>query len=185
MTNKKTILIVDDEQDERTYLSTLLGDNGYNVITAENGDEALKKVKEVAPALITLDVTMPEKSGVKFYREMRESDDWKNIPGAAYLNQIGGSVIQHPYYRRLSTYTILTKLLESYKGEFKDFEELTTYFHIKDFTKFQTEKRKEIIISTKADTLKALRPLIKKSRIEKTIRRFLILTLLGWLMKLA
>ncbi len=80
MTNKKTILIVDDEQDERTYLSTLLGDNGYNVITAENGDEALKKVKEVAPALITLDVTMPEKSGVKFYREMRESDDWKNIP---------------------------------------------------------------------------------------------------------
>ena len=35
-------------------------------------------------------------------------DDWKNIPGAAYLNQIGCSVIQHPYYSRLSTYTILT-----------------------------------------------------------------------------
>lgn len=78
--DKKTILVIDDEPDALDYLSSLLEDNGYAVVTAEDGEDGLNKVKQSPPDLITLDITMPEKSGVRFYREMRESDQFKGIP---------------------------------------------------------------------------------------------------------
>ena len=77
---RKTILIVEDEPDTVTYLSTLLGDAGYNTVQAEDGDRALERVKASRPDLITLDISMPKKSGVRFYRDMKESDEWKGIP---------------------------------------------------------------------------------------------------------
>lgn len=77
---KKTILIVEDEPDTITYLSTLLEDAGYDTVAAEDGDKALEKVKASPPDLITLDITMPHTSGVRFYRDMKESDKWKSIP---------------------------------------------------------------------------------------------------------
>jgi len=80
MEPKKTILIIDDEPDTLTFFSSVLEDHGYNTITAENGDEGLKKLDERTPDLITLDITMPEMSGVKFYRSLREDDRWKYIP---------------------------------------------------------------------------------------------------------
>lgn len=80
MPDKKTILIIDDEPDTLTYFSILLQDNGFETILAENGDEGLKKVRVAKPDLITLDITMPETSGVRCYRELREKDEWKSIP---------------------------------------------------------------------------------------------------------
>jgi len=80
MADKKKILIVDDEQDILTYLSTLLEDNGYATALAKDGEEALKQVEAVGPDLITLDVSMPEKSGIKLYREVKANDRWKQIP---------------------------------------------------------------------------------------------------------
>jgi CheY-like chemotaxis protein len=77
---KKTILVVDDEPDVQVYLQTLLEDNGYNVVVAQDGAEALEKVQESRPDLVTLDITMPEKSGVRFYRDVKENDDLKTIP---------------------------------------------------------------------------------------------------------
>jgi CheY-like chemotaxis protein len=79
-TEKKTVLIVDDEPDVLTYLSTLFEDGGYATVTAKDGNEALTKVKEKAPDLITLDITMPNKSGVRFYREMKGSTEWRKVP---------------------------------------------------------------------------------------------------------
>jgi CheY-like chemotaxis protein len=76
----KKILVVDDEQDVVTYLVTLLEDNGYKTVSAYNGKEAMEKVKSEKPDLVTLDITMPEKSGVKFYREMKENPDLAKIP---------------------------------------------------------------------------------------------------------
>jgi CheY-like chemotaxis protein len=78
--DKKTILIVDDEPDVLTYLSTLFEDSGYATVSAKDGNEALSKVKEKAPDLVTLDITMPNKSGVRFYREMKESAGWRKVP---------------------------------------------------------------------------------------------------------
>ena len=80
MVSQKTILIIDDEPDVLTYLSTLLEDHGYATILAKDGEEALTKLKASLPDLITLDVSMPEKSGVKLYREIKEDPRWKKIP---------------------------------------------------------------------------------------------------------
>jgi CheY-like chemotaxis protein len=80
MSGKKKILIVDDEQDILTYLSTLLEDNGYATCLAKDGEEALKQVEAAGPDLITLDISMPEKSGIKFYREIKAQERWKQIP---------------------------------------------------------------------------------------------------------
>ncbi len=76
----KTILIIDDEPDTLTFFSSLLEDNGYKTITSDNGDDGLKKLEQHNPDLITLDITMPVMSGVKYYRTLRENDTWKNIP---------------------------------------------------------------------------------------------------------
>ena len=49
MANPKRILIVDDEQDIRTYLSTLLGDQGYETIQAKDGEEAMQQIQAGPP----------------------------------------------------------------------------------------------------------------------------------------
>lgn len=76
----KKILIVDDEADIRTYLDTLLQDNGYQTVLAEDGNEAIEKFKSDRPDLVTLDISMPEKSGVRFYRDIKEDPETANVP---------------------------------------------------------------------------------------------------------
>ena len=77
---KKLVLVVDDEPDVRTFITAVLEDNGYRTVTAADGVQALEQVKAEQPALITLDVTMPEKSGVRCYRDLREGETTKAIP---------------------------------------------------------------------------------------------------------
>ena len=77
---KKHILVIDDEPDVRTYLATLLQDNGYSVTTADDGEQGWQQVQKATPDLITLDITMPEKSGVRFFKDMRESEEYKDVP---------------------------------------------------------------------------------------------------------
>jgi DNA-binding response OmpR family regulator len=55
----KTILVVDDEPDIRQSVKMILERNGYLVITAEDGDDCLEKLKETKPDLILLDIMMP------------------------------------------------------------------------------------------------------------------------------
>ena len=80
MAAKKSILIIDDEPDTLTYFSSLLQDEGFDTRVAENGDVAIKMVQESRPDLITLDITMPQTSGVRCYRELRGNEEWKSIP---------------------------------------------------------------------------------------------------------
>ena len=80
MSEAKTILVVDDEPDMVTFISTVLEDAGYRTVSASNGQEALDRLKEDRPDLITLDITMPERSGVRFYRDLKESEDYGSIP---------------------------------------------------------------------------------------------------------
>ena len=68
---KKKILIVDDEPDIVSYLEMVLQDQGYETSTAGNGNEALEAVRADRPDLVTLDITMPEASGTRFYKEIR------------------------------------------------------------------------------------------------------------------
>jgi CheY-like chemotaxis protein len=76
----RTILVADDEEDVRDYLSMVLAEAGFNVVTAADGFEALEQVKKRKPDLISLDLVMPKRSGVKFYRDMAKNKKWAKIP---------------------------------------------------------------------------------------------------------
>lgn len=80
MSDKKKVIIIDDEPDIVTFLTALLEDNGYTTISAKDGREGLEKIQAEHPDLVLLDITMPEKSGVRCYRELRENPDLKSIP---------------------------------------------------------------------------------------------------------
>ena len=77
---EKKILIVDDEDHIVKYLTTLLEDNGYETNAAYNGKEGMEQVKKNIPDLICLDITMPEQSGIRFYRNLKEDTSLANIP---------------------------------------------------------------------------------------------------------
>ena len=77
---RKKILVLDDEANVVTYLETLLRDNGYDTVSAANGLEGMEKVRSEKPDLITLDISMPEESGVRFYRDLKEDPDLAQIP---------------------------------------------------------------------------------------------------------
>ncbi|MHC4591001.1 MAG: response regulator, partial [Planctomycetota bacterium] len=76
----KKILIVDDEPGVVSYLEMLLNDNGYETASAANGDEALAKARSDRPDLITLDISMPESSGARFFKELRADSDLGSVP---------------------------------------------------------------------------------------------------------
>ena len=77
---KKKILVVDDEPDVVAYLVSLFEDNDYIVVSASDGEDAMNKLKSEKPDLVTLDISMPEKSGVRFYREVKQDAALKDIP---------------------------------------------------------------------------------------------------------
>ena len=79
---QKKILIVVDEEDMQIYLETLLRKAGFETIVASNGLEAQEKISTDKPDLITLDIMMPKKSGLNFYKFLRETENTRNIPVA-------------------------------------------------------------------------------------------------------
>jgi CheY-like chemotaxis protein len=76
----KTVLVVDDEPDVRLYLKTVLENAGFDVSMAGNGKEALDRMTERKPDVISLDLVMPKMSGLKFYRYIQKNKDRAGIP---------------------------------------------------------------------------------------------------------
>ena len=77
---KKKILILDDEPGIVAYLETLLQDNGYETVSAADGQAGFEKLKSERPDLVTLDISMPGTSGVRFYRGLKEDPQFAKIP---------------------------------------------------------------------------------------------------------
>jgi CheY-like chemotaxis protein len=76
----KKILVVDDEPDVVAYVRTWLEDNGFSVIDAANGREGFAKAKSDHPDLIVLDISMPEESGVRMFRDLQGDEQTTGIP---------------------------------------------------------------------------------------------------------
>lgn len=76
----RSILVVDDDPDFAEYLKIVLEDRGFAVETATNGQRALDRVRAAPPDLITLDIQMPGKTGILFYRHMKTDDELRSIP---------------------------------------------------------------------------------------------------------
>jgi two-component system nitrogen regulation response regulator NtrX len=76
--SRKSVLIVDDEEGIRESLSGILEDEGYNVLTASSGEDALAIAKEHMPDIVFLDVWLPEMDGLETLSRLKEID--ANIP---------------------------------------------------------------------------------------------------------
>ena len=77
---RRTILIVDDEADVITYLKAVFENEGFRALTAVNGKEGFALAKSERPDVITLDITMPEESGVRMFRDLQEDHETTAIP---------------------------------------------------------------------------------------------------------
>ncbi|KPJ49250.1 hypothetical protein AMJ40_05940 [candidate division TA06 bacterium DG_26] len=76
----KKILIVDDDRDFVDAVSTILEGGGYEVLTASDGEEGLRRAKETRPDLIILDIMMPTREGYSVCRDLKEDPECSRIP---------------------------------------------------------------------------------------------------------
>ncbi|ACB36224.1 response regulator receiver protein [Leptothrix cholodnii SP-6] len=74
------ILLVDDSKTELYFLSDLLSRQGFKVRTAENGDEALRRIAEEKPDLILMDVVMPGLNGFQLTRTITRDPQYADVP---------------------------------------------------------------------------------------------------------
>lgn len=75
-----TILIAEDQHHVRKLITYKLENSGYQVVTAENGVEALEKIREIIPTLILLDVMMPLMTGFEVLAAVKQDERTKDIP---------------------------------------------------------------------------------------------------------
>jgi DNA-binding response OmpR family regulator len=81
------VLVVDDEPYAVELLQECLTAKGYEVLTASDGEEALRKVKEERPHVILLDVRMPKMSGLEVLRRVREMDQEVGVIMVTAVNE--------------------------------------------------------------------------------------------------
>jgi two-component system nitrogen regulation response regulator NtrX len=105
--SKKTVLIVDDEEGIRESLKGIFEDEGYEVLTAASGEEALVTLKEKTPDVIYLDVWLPEMDGLEALSKINEMD--KEIPVVVISGH--GNIEVAVKATRLGAYDFLEKPL--------------------------------------------------------------------------
>ena len=138
--------------ERKAIAENLICVNQVMIQDSKDPTENLKRVHEIYP-------------GAKI--KLLYGSDWKDTPAKKFLDEIEGELVLQPYYERLSEVKIISYILESHKNEFRDFEDFTKYFRVKDVV-FADINVKDKIISTKANTLRSLSPLLKNSKIEKS-----------------
>jgi len=74
------ILIAEDEFDTRELISFTLKHAGHEVISTQNGEEAIKTIETELPDLVLLDIRMPRKSGYEVCKLIKEGEETKHIP---------------------------------------------------------------------------------------------------------
>ena len=105
--DKKKILIVDDDQDICETLSDILDEEGYDVVTASDGQEALEKIRQGSFNLVITDIKMPIMDGMALLKEIEKSHtDIEVIVITSYGNE--GQQVEAA---RLGAYEYLNKPL--------------------------------------------------------------------------
>lgn len=77
---KRTIVVVDDDRDIRMILRANLEEEGYAVLEASGGREALEVIRGSDPDLVVLDIMMPEVDGYDVLQELRSTPDYADLP---------------------------------------------------------------------------------------------------------
>jgi DNA-binding response OmpR family regulator len=73
-------VVADDDPIVIKFLSAIFHDEGYEVVTAMNGEEALALIKDTAPDLVILDLVMPYRDGFEVCEHIRSSSETRNVP---------------------------------------------------------------------------------------------------------
>jgi CheY-like chemotaxis protein len=96
MSDKKQILIVEDQEEARLFLAQILEDHGYGYQVARNGDEAISELRRARPDLVLLDIMMPRKSGIHVFHAMKNDPRLSEIPVIVVtgLSQVTGVDLQ-------------------------------------------------------------------------------------------
>jgi CheY-like chemotaxis protein len=76
----KKVLVVDDDPDVRSFVVTVLEENQYMPLVAQDGIEGLEMIEKEHPDLVILDVLMPRGSGIRLYRNLKTDENLKKIP---------------------------------------------------------------------------------------------------------
>lgn len=76
----KTVLLVDDDLTLREMYEERLKTEGFNIVQATNGEEALQKAREIKPNIVLLDIMMPKVNGFDVLKELKATDELKDIP---------------------------------------------------------------------------------------------------------
>ena len=74
------VLVVDDELNVRTFITTLLETSGFKPIAAEDGVKGLELARQQKPSAVIMDVMMPKESGIDMYRALKKDPELKDIP---------------------------------------------------------------------------------------------------------
>lgn len=161
------ILLVDDEPDILEIVGYNLTSEGYQVITAENGSEAVKKAKKELPNLIILDVMMPEMDGIEACELIRKNPDLQNTlvvfltaRGEDYSQVAGFDAGADDYITKPIKPKVLVSKVKALLRRFKE-EDVADSFKIgnleinRDEYKI-TSKGKEIILPRKEFELLSL-----------------------------
>src|SRR3989344_3769534 len=135
-------------QERKAILSSLNCIDRAMVQHSRDPTENLKRIHEEFPSAEILLV---------------HGSDLKYVHGQEYIKKIQGQVVQHPYYERLSTVKIMNQIMQTKPKDIADFADL---IEGKEKIDFEYEKGNKVIVSSKADTLRVLKPLVKKSYIE-------------------
>ena len=77
---EKTLLLVEDTEDNRFMMRRLLEMEGYRVVEARNGEEAVKVAKDEMPALILMDLSLPIIDGLAATKLIRRMPEFKDVP---------------------------------------------------------------------------------------------------------
>lgn len=76
----KKVLVVDDDPDVRSFVVTVLEENQYIPLVAQDGVEGLEKIEKEPPDLVILDVLMPRGSGIRLFRHLKTDKELNKIP---------------------------------------------------------------------------------------------------------
>lgn len=162
------ILLVDDEPDILEIVGYNLTAEGYNVMTAENGAEAVKKAKKYQPHLIILDVMMPEMDGIEACEQIRAIPELNNTlitfltaRGEDYSQMAGFDAGADDYITKPIKPKVLVSKIKGLLRRFKEEENLESVVKIGNITINREEykiisKGKEIILPRKEFELLSL-----------------------------
>lgn len=106
MSDKKTVLVIDDEEDLLVIVKTALKQEGYEVVTANNGPAALEVCKTIKPDLITVDLMMPVMDGFQTIEAIRNIPSYDKIPVIMITGVMDKNKIAHALESDINYYLL-------------------------------------------------------------------------------